>query len=222
MTQLTQVLFPLVFSDVALFSVIEGELCVLLICRDNEPEQGKWALAGGILKPQIDTSLEATASRVIKSKAGVEVDHLEVVAVVSGEQRDPRGYSVSVLYSGLVRIAKAEALAGLKTRAVQWFPTNALPETGLAFDHAEMIALALAQLREKLRHRSLPLHVLNEEFTLSELQDVCSVVLDERIDKSSFRRRMKQEPFLVAIDGKFRDGQHRPAQLYSAAPSFKF
>ena len=44
-------LYPLVFVDVALFGVVDDRLQVLLVQRAEEPQAGKWALPGGILKP---------------------------------------------------------------------------------------------------------------------------------------------------------------------------
>ena len=57
-------LFPLVSADVALFSIERERLRVLLVQRANVPEQGRWALPGGVLKPDVDASLEDTARRI--------------------------------------------------------------------------------------------------------------------------------------------------------------
>jgi hypothetical protein len=85
-----------------------------------------------------------------------------------------------------------------------------------------MIVEALKHLRRKVEHRALPLHLLNATFSLFELQDACSLVLGSRMDKSSFRRRMKSETSSRSLPGAFREGANRPAQLYQAAPDFQF
>ena len=69
-------LFPLVLVDVALFSIVEDSLRVLLVQRTQEPERMQWALPGGILKPEIDANLESAARRVMRSKVSVEIPHL--------------------------------------------------------------------------------------------------------------------------------------------------
>lgn len=213
---------PLVFVDVALFSIQEGALCVLLAQRANEPEGGKWALPGGILKPRLDNSLDHTAHRVIRDKVGVAASCIEQVRVFSGETRDPRGYSLSLLYCALLPKNQAHAVAGLKTSVIRWFRAErALPD-GVAFDHGEMISEALQYLRQKVLHRALPLHLLDATFSLSELQAACSHILGTPVDKSSFRRRMKRESSFVPLKGEFREGAYRPAQLYQAVPGFKF
>lgn len=84
-----------------------------------------------------------------------------------------------------------------------------------------MIALATARLRQKVEQR-LPLHLLPEKFTLSQLQRVCEIVLERKIDKSSFRRKLRAEEMLVEVKGEFEGGANRPAQLYRAARDFRF
>jgi 8-oxo-dGTP diphosphatase len=220
--QLSEMIYPLIFADVALFSIQGEGLCVLLVERANEPEANKWALPGGILKPQLDASLDQTALRVIRDKAGVTAGCVEQVCVFSGETRDPRGYSLSLLFCALLSKNQACAVAGLKTSQVRWVPTALAAKNGLAFDHELMIVEALKHLRRKVEHRALPLHLLNATFSLFELQDACSLVLGSRMDKSSFRRRMKSETSIRSLPGAFREGANRPAQLYQAAPDFQF
>ena len=51
------VLFPLVSADVAVFSVDQDVLQVLLVQRAQEPELRRWALPGAVLKPEQDRDL---------------------------------------------------------------------------------------------------------------------------------------------------------------------
>lgn len=216
------VIYPLVFADVALFSIQERDLCLLLARRANEPEANKWALPGGILKPKVDDSLDQTALRVIRDKVGVSAGCVEQVRLFSGVTRDPRGYSISLLYCALLSKDQACAVAGLKTSEVCWVQAELATRKELAFDHGAMVGEALQYLRGKIEHRALPLHLLNATFSLFEIQDACSLVLGSPMDKSSFRRRMKNETSIRPVQGRFREGACRPAQLYQAAPDFQF
>ena len=76
-------LFPLVMADIALFTVQDRLLNVLLVKRQEAPAAGEWALPGGFLLPDVDRNLDATARRVLKRKTQVDVPHLEQVATVS-------------------------------------------------------------------------------------------------------------------------------------------
>lgn len=214
-------LSPVVAADVAVFSVQEGSLRVLLLQRANEPQAGAWTLPGALLKPEVDASIEDTARRALAAKTQVEIPHFEQVAVFSGPDRDPRGYSLSVLFYALLPADQAPAVAGAKATDIAWADIHHLKRP-IGFDHREMIALAIARLRQKVGRLLLPLHLLPEKFTLSELQQVCEAVLEKRLDKSSFRRRLRSDTTLVEVQGEFVGGANRPAQLYRAVPHFSF
>lgn len=219
----TRELYPLVFADIALFSVLDDRLHVLLVRRSEDPLAGKWALPGGILKPEVDKDLLGTAQRVMRGKLSVDVPFLEEVCTASGPHRDERGWSISVLYLALFPMDQVNAAVGNKIDALKWvdpFAANA----PLAFDHSELLNKAITRLRTKVERNALPLHMLPQKFTLSQLQRTCEIVLGRDLDKSVFRRRLKdlhgQE--LVEVTGEMVRGLQRPAQLWRAANGFQF
>ncbi|GJH13608.1 NUDIX hydrolase [Caballeronia novacaledonica] len=214
-------LFPLVTTDIALFMIQDRSLRVLMVRRANEPEFGKWALPGGILNPGDDAHLDATAQRVLSGKTGVDVPFLKQVATFSGAARDPRGWSLSVLYYALLPSDQVHAVAGRATDAIEWRDAYA-PGSGLAFDHADLIEAALAALRDKVSRAALPLHLMPARFTLTELQQTCESILGRPLDKSVFRRRLKDELCIEQLPGEFLYGAQRPAQLYRAVDGFRF
>jgi len=214
-------LFPLVTADIALFTLKEDKLRALIIRRENQPAQGEWALPGGILQPEADTSLDDTARRVLRSKTGVDTLYLEQVMTASSPDRDPRGWSLSVLYYALLPSDLVPAVAGISVEAISWFDPEAT-DPQLAFDHGMLLQRALTTLRKKVRDGALPLHLLPEQFTLTDVQHAYEAVLGSRIDKGAFRRKIKDEPSLLAIDGELLRGPQRPAQIYRTADDFKF
>ena len=220
-----QTLFPIVAADVALFAVMSGTLRVLLFERVNEPQAGLYALPGAILDPARDASIDDTARRALTSRLeGVQGIYLEQVGVFSGADRDPRGYSVSVGYFALLPLDHAVAVSTLDGGRMkgQLMPEpTCLPKT-VAFDHSVIISRAAARLNEKVERLSLPLHLLPSTFTLTQLQAVCEAVLGKKLEKSSFRRRLRGENNLVPLRSKFAKGPYRPAQLYRARSRFRF
>lgn len=214
-------IFPLVTVDIALFTVVDWQLRVLLVRRENDPAPDAWALPGGVLRPDLDDSLADTARRVLRSKLGIDVRHLEQVTTVSGPERDPRGWSISTLYYALVPGEQVPAEAGRSVKAVAWRSPSAHPER-LAFDHDDLLQRALLLLRAKVRHGALPLHLLPEKFTLTDIQRACEAVLGRTMDKGAFRRLIKDEPALLLLPDEFFRGPQRPAQLYRASPDFRF
>jgi len=88
-----------------------------------------------------------------------------------------------------------------------------LENSGLAFDHAEIIMCALERLRAKLEHTDLAFGLLPEKFTLTELQQVYEVILGRLLYKAAFRRKMGSH---VAETGEFsQSAGHRPSQMFT-------
>ncbi|HEX7371119.1 MAG TPA: NUDIX domain-containing protein [Rhodanobacteraceae bacterium] len=208
-------LYPIVNTDVALFTLIDLELRVLLIRRANKPDPGGWALPGGIIDPEVDASLEAAALRMLEAKIQVRVPYLAQLSSHSGPKRDPRGWSVSTLFFALLPSDQVPAVAGKKTEAIDW-ATPDKPGRKLSFDHADMLTEALARLRDDVARGTLPLHLLPPRFTLTELQRACEAILGRPLDKSSFRRQLKEAKSIAKVTGAFVRGPQRPAQVYRA------
>ena len=214
-------LFPIVTADVALFTLTDYRLRVLLIRRANDPTPGGWALPGTVLKPNVDRNVDDAALRALASKTRVVLPHLEQVTTSSGQDRDPRGWSVSVLYYALLPSDQVQAVAGDKTEAIEWCDPER-PGHRLTFDHSQLLARALATLQDKVERGALPLHLLPAKFTLTDLQRACEAILGRELDKGAFRRKIADEPTLVLVPGEYVRGPQRPAQLYRAAADFSF
>lgn len=85
-------------------------------------------------------------------------------------------------------------------------------QEGLAFDHGRILAYGLERLRGKLKYTDLALHLLPESFTLTQLQQVYEVILDQEFPVAAFRR--KAAP-MVRETGQYAEhGGHRPSKLY--------
>jgi 8-oxo-dGTP diphosphatase len=173
------------------------------------------------LRPDLDGSLDETAIRVLKSKVGVDVRYLEQITTVGGPDRDPRGWSISTAYYALLPGELVPAAAGTSVKAIAWCAPVEIQDQ-LAFDHGFLLNQALARLRQKVRQGALPLHLLSEKFTLTDVQRACEAVLGTRLDKGAFRRLIKDEPALRLLPGEFLRGPQRPAQLFEAVPDFRF
>ena len=216
-----RLLHPLVSADVALLSVEQDRLRVLLVQRAQAPAARQWALPGALLKPEEDADLHATACRALHEKLSITVPHLAQVGAFSGQHRDPRDWSVSVLFYALLPADQVSEVLRRGVEAAQWFDASE-PGQSLAFDHAELLGAALAVLRDKVERHALPLHLLPARFTLTALQRTCEAVLGRALDKSVFRRRLKDSGDFAEVAGEFVLGPQRPAQLYRAREGFVF
>ena len=205
---------PICTVDVVQLTLHGTSLSVLVHARPGAPFAGELALPGGYVRPAEDESTWHAAERVLREKIGLKSPYLEQLATWSGKQRDPRGFSISVVYYALVPSA---ALASLPEGS-RLSPVDALPP--LAFDHAEIIAHAVSRVRSKSRYSTLPMFLCGEEFTLPALQSVYESVLGTALNKARFREKILELDILTAMPGKFTGGAHRPAQLYRLKRNF--
>jgi 8-oxo-dGTP diphosphatase len=207
--------------DVALFTVAgalnELRPQVVLVERDEEPWRGQWALPGGFVRENED--LPAAARRELVEESGITDVTLEQVAAVGTPGRDTRGHVITVVYVGLTAGARHRLLARGDARAARWFDVaGPEPLPALAFDHAELLRLALEHLRRRIGEAPLCFDLLPEAFTLSELQALVEAILGRMLDKRNFRRKVLDAGFLTPAPGTRSIGGHRPAQLYRFLP----
>ena len=190
---------PLTTVDVVIFTVLDGQLQVLLVRRPDGPDEpfpNAWALPGGFVDVRQDDSLEGCARRKLLDKTGVSSPYLEQLGSWGGKSRDPRGWSATHAYFALLP-ADSVQLKQEEGKAAQWHPVNELPPgQPLAFDHAGILQAALERLRSKVEYTSLPAFLLPEPFTLPQLQKVYEIVLGRPVDKSGFRTRALAAGFL--------------------------
>ena len=217
----SKTLYPLVVVDIALFCVDDNGLHVLLVKRSNEPEQGLWSLPGGLLQQERDSDLESAARRVLREKIGVDVRYLSEVRSFSGPDRDPRGWSIGMLFFALLPRDHIHAVVKDSVDQVEWVSVRRITRA-MAFDHSEQIDAAVQLLRDKVERRVLPLHLMPLEFTLGALQKTCEAILGRPLDKSVFRRRLKGSPDLIALRVENTGSAQRPSLLYRASDGFRF
>lgn len=197
---------PAVTVDVVIFSLVEDDLKVLLVQRGRPPFVGFWGIPGGFVYR--DESLEQAAARKLDEETGVKDVYLEQLYTFGHPQRDPRARVITVAYFALLSYTTIREL----DRNTGWFSLKELP--GLAFDHAEIIHYALTRLRYKLEYTTVGFQLLPDVFTLSELQKAYEIILDEKLDKRNFRRKILSAEILQDTGKMKRDGEGRPAKLY--------
>jgi 8-oxo-dGTP diphosphatase len=209
--------YPMPFTriEIVCLAVVDDELQVLLAKHAEVPHAGKWALPGGVLRIDLDASLEEGAERVIKERLGVEGADLQQLCAVGGAKRDPRvPWALSVVYRGLVIPDALKVVPGKRIEALEWRPVVRAMSAPLAFDHADLVGRALQITREQVDGMVMPLGLLPEEFTLTELQVTCERVMGRPVDKSSFRRKLEERKLVEPVAGAMRSGPFRPAQLF--------
>jgi len=210
---------PFTRLEIVVLGLVAGQLQVLLAKRAGEPFKGQWALPGGVLYIEDDDTLDDAARRVARERLGLELPFLRQVGAVGGKARDPdrSAWALSVIYRAFVRVEDFSPTAGKRTEELAWRPAaEATEDKRIAFDHAALIGRAVDATLEEVRRLDLPYEALPDKFTLGELQAWCEEVLGERLDKSSFRRRLPVGEHVVPVEGEMKVGAFRPAQVYRA------
>ena len=196
--------------DVVLLCLRGATLHVALLKRDKPPFEGGYALPGGYIHPEEDADTLEAAARMLREKTGIVSPYLEQLCTFSGSARDPRGWSISIVYYALVPadLIKPDLSPGLQLQAVDQLKI-------LPFDHKEIVLAAVGRVRNKSSYSSLPVYLCGDQFTLPRLQAVYEAILNEPINKVSFRRKMEELDILEPIEGELEVGRaNRPAQLY--------
>ncbi len=188
----------------------ENTLKVMLIKRKLPPFAGEWALPGGFVR--VEESVDAAAKRELKEETGIENVFLEQLYTFGEVERDPRERVVTVAYYALVNLQDYDIHADTDASDAQWFAMNSLPP--LAFDHSQILQVAIARLQGKLRYEPIGFELLPQKFTLSQLQKLYETVLGEILDKRNFRKKILKMGLLVELDEMQTGVAHRAAKLY--------
>ncbi|MDE2349588.1 MAG: NUDIX hydrolase [Gammaproteobacteria bacterium] len=201
---------PAVAVDVAVFSLRDLALHVLLIERGREPYRGAWALPGGFVR--IEESLDEAARRELREETGLDCVALDQIGAFGDPRRDPRERVISIAYLAVVQMDTVALCAGTDAARARWWPSESLPP--LAFDHAEILSRARNRLRDTVAVTPLAAKFLPEIFTLSELQASYEALAGETLDKRNFRKWALSRGFLRATGAVRAGDQHRPPALY--------
>jgi 8-oxo-dGTP diphosphatase len=198
--------------DAVVFGYTSKEgLSVLLIKRNIAPFEKSWALPGGLVRDS--ESLEEAVERELKEETGLSINYLEQLYTFGQPQRDPRNRVVSVAYYGLVKPDAFEIKANTDASDAAWFNVEKLPS--LAFDHQEILQLAIKRLQGKIIYEPIGFELLDRRFPFSELEKLYQTVLGRPLDRRNFKKKILKFGFLEETAEKQQlEGAGRPGNLY--------
>ncbi|MCF0063835.1 NUDIX domain-containing protein [Dyadobacter chenwenxiniae] len=214
--------------DTVIFGFHENELKVLLLTYMNT---GFFALPGGFIYK--DEDINQAARRILFHRTGLKDIYLEQFYTFGDKSRhdtEPlkkimaaRGFFpedshwllrrfVSVGYYALVDFTKAIPSPDSISDSCDWFNLSDLP--GLMQDHEHIIARALQTIRQDLDHKLIGFKLLPEHFTMSELQRLYETILNKKLLRAAFQRKMLGLGVLERIAKKWTGGAHKAPYLY--------
>ena len=212
---------PSVATDAVVFgfNIDTNSLDILLIQRGVEPFRGKWALPGGFLKQ--GESAEQCVRRELNEETHIDNLYLEQIGAFSEPDRD-QGHEdqvISISFFALVRSADYEVIGGDDATKAVWFPVSEHPE--LAFDHEEILQKALSTLRQRIHFAPIGFQLLDETFTMPQLQNIYIAILDPEgkdsklRDRRNFLKKMLNLGYIKDTGEKVTGNPHRSPKKYT-------
>lgn len=173
-----------VTTDCVIFTYDDWKLKVLLVQRGGDPYKGDWALPGGFLRN--DETAHEGALRELREETGLEASAIVELGVFSKVDRDPRERVITIAWYALVK--PADVTGGDDAEQAAWFSIDELPD--LAFDHKEILAAAMARLRRDIYFEPVGFDLLDDTFTIPDLQRLYEIILGVKFDRRNFQRKI--------------------------------
>jgi 8-oxo-dGTP diphosphatase len=196
--------------DCVIFGFKNAALSVLLVKHGQGITKGQWALPGGWI--HYNENLFAAANRILVAQTAVENIFLEQFKTFGEVDRFPNKRVITVCYYALVNIESVSLHAGPSVSEVAWFNIKNIPK--IAFDHNKILDKCFTHLHHKVQYEPIGFNLLPKKFTLLQLQELYEAILNQKLDKPNFRRKLMKMNLLVACNEKQKAVSHRAAELY--------
>lgn len=184
---------PAVTTDCVILTFHEDRLKILLIRRGIAPFKGQWALPGGFLR--MDESAEQGALRELREETGVTGCAIKQFHTFSDPGRDPRERVITIAFYALMKWR--QAVGADDAELADWIPVDHLPH--LAFDHDEIVKRAMDAIRKDIFFEPVGFELLNDIFSMPELQKVYEAILGKEFDRRNFAKKMKHLKILEEV-----------------------
>lgn len=219
---------PSVSVDCVIFGFHEGELKVLLI---KHRYREMWSLPGGFVSK--NEPCDAAAYRVLKDRTGLNDIFLQQFHAFGDTERYAKEFHIEDLendglevsdnhwliqrfvtigYYALVDFLEVKQNKESLTENYNWWDLNDLPQ--LILDHKKILDKALVTLRLQMHYQPIGYNLLPEKFTMPELQKLYETLLNTKLDRRNFQRKMIAYDILEKLDETKKGVPHKSPNLY--------
>ena len=213
--------------DCVIFGFHKAELRVLLLKAGYAKE---WALPGGFIMQ--DEHMDDSAKRILHMRTGLDKIYLQQFHVFSDPGRSTKKINqaflrnvglemtrswmferfITVGYSALVDFTKVVPVPDSISESCSWFAVNRLPL--LILDHGIILKAALDHLRLQLNFQPIGYNLLEERFTMPELQKLYETILNRKLDRRNFQRKIVATGILKKLPERKAGVAHRAPFYY--------
>lgn len=201
-----------VTTDCVILCYEDWKLKVLLVRRGGEPYKGMWAFPGGFLR--MKETAEQGALRELREETGLSPASIGQLGVFSDPDRDPRERVITIAWYALVK--PSEVVGGDDADEAAWFPVDGLPP--LAFDHGKIFDAAMERLRRDIHFQPVGFDLLDETFTIPDLQRLYEAILGVKFDRRNFQRKILSSGILEEAPDEMTDGLYEEMDISMPAP----
>jgi ADP-ribose pyrophosphatase YjhB (NUDIX family) len=213
--------------DCIIFGFHDNELKVLLL---HAKYASLWALPGGfILKEE---HMNEAAKRILKQRTGLDEIYMKQFYVFSAPERSPRKLNqqflknagveaeeswmferfITVGYTALVDFSKVKPVPDSFSSACEWFNIHEIPD--MLLDHGEILTKALENLQLQLNYHPVGYNLLSAKFTMPELQKLYETILDRKLDRRNFQRKIVGTGVLKRLNETKKGVAHKAPYYY--------
>lgn len=226
---LTQ-LIPGQSVDCVIIGFEEQELKILILKWKVEGDI--WALPGGFIFKEED--LDKAAIRVLQERTGIKLPFLEQFKTfgdlgrrnsdvltknmeflgVKGKMADWfEQRFITTGYLSLVDIQKSDPQPDFSSEKIKWASLEELPH--LIFDHNDIVKTAIDFIKNQINYLPIGITLLPEKFTMKELQGLYESILQKKLDRGNFQRKMLKLGIFNRHEKHLEGGAHKAPYLYS-------
>ncbi|SER06280.1 8-oxo-dGTP diphosphatase [Lachnospiraceae bacterium NE2001] len=203
----------LISMDVVICTMLDESLQVVVRRRDKAPYAGRFELPGVYLKG--DESLKEGSRRCVRELTGIKDAYMEQMHTFGEVKRDSRERTISITYVALIPASQLVDDEGyLVIDDVELVDMSEMAGSKkMAFDHGKIIAKTLDWFAAKAQVSEIAFNLVDEEFTLPDLQKAYELLLGKPLFKANFRNKMKG--VIEETDYMTVGEAHRPSRLFT-------
>lgn len=220
---------PSLSVDCVIFGFHNSELKVLLL---KHRHLNIWGLPGGFINK--DEPVDVAAKRVLQERTGLQEIFLQQFHAFGDTERYEKEFHyrdlkkdgilvrsdhwllqrfITIGYYALVEFSKVSPSEDTLTEKCMWWDIHKAPS--LMLDHKKILDKALQALRMQLNYQPIGYNLLPDKFTMPELQKLYETILDKKLDRRNFQRKILNYGILNHLKEIKKGGAHKAPYLYS-------
>ncbi len=195
-----------------------------------------WTLPGGFINK--DEDMDNAAQRVLKERTGLDNVFLKqfytfgnvarnflpenaakekwqrenLVLVDEKFKKWVNNSFITTGYFAMIEIKKSSPKPDFVSEKCEWVSLKKIPQ--LIYDHNLIVDKALEQVRIQLNYLPIGINLLPNKFTMQQLQKLYEEILNKKLERSNFQRKMLKLGIFIRLEKKYTGAANKAPYLY--------